>query len=143
MITVDRRGAGDSEGVAEDAFRGDKGRYDVQACVKALPDRGLSSLAVIGASNGTTSMIDYAVWAPGEGLPPVDALGFMTGGTYTENQTAMADVPEVPAVFTDSTEERAWSVQQQTLDPGTWRFLEYPDGAHGTRMFDAAGRGGR
>jgi hypothetical protein len=62
----------------------------------------------------------------------------MTGGTYTETNTSMTEVPTVPAVFTFSTEERAWSVDQQPLDPGTWSFLEYPDGDHGTRMFDAA-----
>jgi len=137
VIAVDRRGAGDSGGEATDAFEGDNGRYDVEACVAKLNENTLGALVVIGASNGTTSMIDYAVWAGGEGLPEVAAMGFMTGGTYTEHQTAMADVPKVPAIFTYSTEERDWSVAQQPLDPGTWSFREYPDGAHGTKMFEA------
>ena len=137
-IAIDRRGAGESGGTARDAYTGEYGRYDVEAAVKRLQDEGLASLAVIGASNGTTSMIDYSVWAAGEGLPEVAALGFMTGGTYTEAQTAMGDVPKVPAIFTYSTGERDWSVNQQPLDPGTWSFQEYAEGDHGTKMFSAA-----
>lgn len=138
VIRLDRRGAGDSEGVAEEAYLGEKGRYDVEAAVLRLEADGAGDLAIIGASNGTTSMLDYTVWAPGEGLPPPVALGFMTGGTYTENNTPMSSLPAIPAVFTYSTAERDWSVAQQGLDPGSWTFLEYPAGDHGTRMFDAA-----
>jgi len=138
VIAVDRRGAGDSNGVAEDAYTGEWGRYDVEACAERLRADGAGALAIIGASNGTTSMIDYAVWAPGEGLPEVAALGFMTGGSYTETQTTMESLPGVPSAFTYSTAEAAWSVDQQPLDPGSWSFLEYASGDHGTRMFDAA-----
>ncbi len=138
VIAIDRRGAGESGGTAADAYTGEYGRYDVEAAVKRLQGLGLGKLALIGASNGTTSMIDYAVWAEGEGLPAVTAMGFMTGGTYTESQTAMEDVPKVPAIFTYSTAERAWSVDQQPLDPGTWSFKEYAEGDHGTKMFAAA-----
>lgn len=138
VLRLDRRGAGDSGGVAEEAYLGEKGRWDVEAAAVRLRDEGAGDLAVLGASNGTTSMIDYAAWAPGEGLPEPVALGFLTGGPYTENNTPMTAVPPVPAVFTFSTAERDWSVAQQALDPGSWSFLEYPDGDHGTRMFDAA-----
>jgi hypothetical protein len=82
-------------------------------------------------------MVDYAVWARGEGAPVPVALGFLTGGAYTEAQTPMARLPAMPAVFTYSTAERAWSEAQRALDPGSWRFLEYPEGDHGTRMFTA------
>ena len=61
----------------------------------------------------------------------------MTGGTYTENNSPMASLPKVPAVFTYSTDERDWSEAQRALDPGSWSFHEYPDGAHGTGMFEA------
>jgi pimeloyl-ACP methyl ester carboxylesterase len=139
VLALDRRGAGESGGVPEDAFEGEAGRYDVEAAVLDLAGRGVGDLAVIGASNGTTSALDYATWAGGEGLPEPVALGFMTGGTYTENQTDMEAFAAfgAPAVFTFSTAERAWSVDQQALDPGSWSFLEYPDGAHGTQMFAA------
>jgi pimeloyl-ACP methyl ester carboxylesterase len=138
VLAVDRRGAGGSEGIAVEAYTGPNGKYDVEACVLHLQAEGAGALAIIGASNGTTSMLDYAAWAPGEGLPEAAALGFMTGGAYTETNTAMSEVPSIPAAFTYSTAERDWSVDQQPLDPGTWSFLEYPDGDHGTLMFDAA-----
>jgi pimeloyl-ACP methyl ester carboxylesterase len=137
VIVPDRRGAGDSGGVAEDAFEGPAGKYDVEACVKRLTADGAATIVILGASNGTTSMLDYAEWAPSEGLPAPIALGFLTGGTYTENNGSMAELPKVPAIFTYSTAERAWSEAQRPLDPGTWSFREYPDGAHGTKMFDA------
>ncbi len=138
IVVVDRRGAGDSGGNAVDAYTGEWGRYDVEASVGQLTADGASSIALIGASNGTTSALDYAVWAGGEGLPVPVALGFMTGGTYSEAQTAMEELPPIPSIFTYSTAEAAWSVDQQPLDPGSWCFEEYADGAHGTAMFDAA-----
>jgi len=138
VLVVDRRGAGNSGGVAIEAYEGPNGKYDVEACAKKLEADGYGPLAVIGASNGTTSMLDYAVWAGGEALPVPVALGYMTGGAYTEVQNDMASAPDVPAIFTYSTAEAAWSVDQQVHDPGNWVFEEYPLGDHGTRMFDAA-----
>ncbi len=133
MVCVpDRRGAGESGGVAEEAYTGEHGRYDVEACVKRLQADGLGKLGIVGASNGTTSMIDYAVWAGSQDLPEPVVLGFMTGGPYTENQTTMAEVQRFPAVFTFSTEEREWSAKQQG---GSWQQFEYPGGDHGTKMF--------
>jgi predicted alpha/beta-fold hydrolase len=137
LIAIDRRGSGDSGGTASEAYTGETGRYDVEAAVKRLQDAGLGKLGIIGASNGTTSMIDYTSWSAGEGLPVPVVHGFMTGGSYTEAQNAMSTVATVPSVFTYSTAEKAWSVDQQGLDPGSWLFEEYADGDHGTKMFDA------
>jgi len=131
---VDRRGAGDSEGVPREAYEGDKGRLDVAASFGWLGDMGHDPIVLIGASNGTTSVLDYVVEASPRSRPA--AVGFMTGGGYTENQTRLADLPPIPAVFTYSTAEAAWSEAQKEHDPGTWAFLEYPGGGHGTRMFD-------
>lgn len=141
VIVPDRRGAGDSGGEATDAYRGEGGRFDVEACVDAVMGAGASEVALLGASNGTTSALDYAAWSGGEGLQEPSAVGFMTGGTYTENQTPMSELPIIPAVFTYSTLERDWSESQRALDPlHNWTFLEYEDGAHGTGMFAAAPR---
>ncbi len=134
VIVPDRRGAGESKGKAEDAYKGDGGRADVEAVVKHLQRSGFTKLVVIGASNGTTSAIDYAAWAPNNDLPPVDVLGFMTGGGYTENQIKMATVKKIPAIFTFSTEEREWSVAQKAVN-ADWVFHEYDGGSHGTKMF--------
>lgn len=137
VIAPDRRGAGDSGGIAEEAYIGESGRYDVEAAVLHMAE-DYGPIAIIGASNGTTSMLDYAAWAPGEGLPEPVALGFMTGGAYTENQTAMGPwLGSTPCAFTYSTEERAWSEAQRAHDTGSWAFHEYADGDHGTRMFAA------
>ena len=140
VLAIDRRGAGDSGGEAADAYEGEWGRYDVEAAAARLSDDGYGELAVIGASNGTTSAIDYAVWAGGEGLPVPAVVGLMTGGTYTEAQTDMANFAalSIPTVLTFSTAERAWSASQEALNPGSWSFLEYGSGDHGTLMFSAA-----
>ncbi len=138
VVALDRRGAGDSGGSAQDASVGPNGKYDLEAAALLLRDAGAGPLGVIGASNGTTTLLDYAVWAPGEDLPPVAAAGFMTGGAYTENNNSFDGMPEIPSVFTYSTDERAWSVAQQVGAPASWVFHEYPDGDHGTVMFDAA-----
>ena len=134
VIVPDRRGSGDSKGTPEDAYKGEKGRYDVEAVVKHLKIAGFTKLVVIGASNGTTSALDYAAWAPANDLPPVDALGFMTGGGYTESQNSLDKVARIPAIFTFSTKERDWSVAQKAVN-GDWTYKEYKGGAHGTKMF--------
>lgn len=137
VIAIDRRGAGESGGVAQDAFDGPAGKFDVEVAVTALAQRGAGNVALIGASNGTTSALDYALWAGSEGLQEPVALGFMTGGAYTENQNDLTGLT-IPAVFTYSTAEAAWSVEQQAGAPASWSFLEYPSGDHGTHMFTAA-----
>ena len=135
VLAVDRRGAGESGGEGKDAYDGEAGRYDVEACVKYAADEGAGAVGLIGASNGTTSMIDYAAWSGGEGLPEAVALAYLSGGTYTENQTAMADVPQIPMFFGYPTSERSWPENQKGLDPGSWQFHEYDGSAHGTKLF--------
>jgi pimeloyl-ACP methyl ester carboxylesterase len=136
VMAVDRRGAGGSGGEAVDAYQGEAGKYDVEACVKKLVEDGYTQVAIIGASNGTTSMVDYAVWAEGEGLPVPLGLAYMSGGGYTETQNQMEDVPKVPMAFLYPPNEADWPEGQQSLDPGTWVWHSYADGQHGTRLFD-------
>jgi pimeloyl-ACP methyl ester carboxylesterase len=137
VCVPDRRGAGDSKGIAREAYEGDTGRYDVEACVKRLQQDGLGKLAVIGASNGTTTALDYTAWAKTEEeLPVPAALGFMTGGGYTENQTKLSEAKGIPAVFTFSTAEAKWSTASKGADP-QWVHREYAGGDHGTKMFEA------
>lgn len=138
ILNLDRRGAGGSGGVATEAYQGEKGRYDVEAAAKKIAADGYGKIAILGASNGTTSMIDYASWAASEGLPEPVGLGYLSGGAYTETQTAMADVPKVPAAFLYPPSEAAWPDAQKPLDPGSWSFTAYDQGAHGTRLFTTA-----
>jgi pimeloyl-ACP methyl ester carboxylesterase len=138
VIAFDRRGAGNSGGVATEAYQGEKGRYDVEAADAFLRNKGVERMVVIGASNGTTSALDFILWSlEEESLSTPEAVVFMTGGGYTENNTNLGDLALPAAMFTYSTAERDWSVGQQEHDPGSWLFKEYPNGDHGTKMFAA------
>jgi pimeloyl-ACP methyl ester carboxylesterase len=137
LLVIDRRGAGGSGGEVDDSYR-EAGRNDAEAGLVFLRDRGAADLALISASNGTTTALDYTVWAATDSaLPDPVAVAYLTGGTYTELQTSIESMPDIPVVFTYSTEEREWSVEQQALGRSSWVFHEYPDGAHGTKMFAA------
>ena len=144
VLNVDRRGAGASGGVARDAYTGAKAALDGKAAIAFLRGHACSfdaeRLAVVGASNGTTTALDYAVTA----AKPPRALVFLTGGAYTENQTKLADqhakLDVVPILFVYSTAENAWSKGFVPSAPPQWVFKEYANGAHGTGMFAAEPR---
>ena len=137
VIRLDRRGAGESGGEAVDAFEGPLGRNDVEAAVRYLTQAGMTELGVVGASNGSTSAIDYAAWAAGAGHPSVHALAMMSPGTYTENQTAVADLPELPVLVQYPATESDWPASIQASVPATWQFVEYEGSTHGTQLFEA------
>jgi pimeloyl-ACP methyl ester carboxylesterase len=148
ILNIDRRGAGGSGGVAEDAYFGEGGRLDVEAAVRfALdPARGCAvnpdALVLVGASNGTTSVYDYVV-AGDEDLPFPAAVAFLSPGQYTE-----AQFPLEP-----NQADRGWSLSFPILwlyptnepysnafvpdAPGAWSFVERGN-QHGTRMFNGA-----
>ncbi|MEQ8457838.1 MAG: CocE/NonD family hydrolase [Sandaracinaceae bacterium] len=143
VLNVDRRGAGGSEGDPVEAYEGPAGRLDVLAAVQWLVDDPCVPdvpYALVGASNGTTSVLDFTV-DPGAVSGP-SAIAFLTGGGYTENQNAIADhrdaLDPLPLLFLYSTEERAWSAAFEADGSASWRFEEVADGAHGTNMFGAA-----
>jgi len=137
LVVMDRRGAGESEGEAQEAFEGEKGRYDVEAAALFLEEAGAGDLVLIAASNGTTSLLDYTLWAPAEGLPEPVSSVLLTGGSYTENQNEFGSFPDIPALLSYSSEEAEWSESQQEHNPDSWLFEEYPDAGHGTHMFDS------
>jgi len=138
VIVPDRRGAGDSEGDPTDAFESDAGRYDVEVAVAWLRDAGAGDIGVIGASNGTTSLVDYAAWAPDAGLSQPVVLGFLSAGTYTENQTSLSEVAALgtPALFYYPPAEADWNEAALASAPGNWKFQEVSSGGHGTAMLD-------
>jgi dienelactone hydrolase len=142
VLSIDRRGAGDSQGVAKEAYTGPNGVLDVQAALSWLAantDADLSSWGCVGASNGTTSCLDYTAHAgKAEAITGPSALVFMTGGKYTETQTALAGsaATSVPVLFTFNGKEEEWSVGQKAVEhSGDWRFQAYEPGGHGTRVF--------
>lgn len=143
VLNVDRRGAGESEGVAEDAYLGPGALRDMEAAVRLLTDGDLgcavdpARLVLVGASNGTTATMDYVV-AHDAALPAPAAVVWMSPGTYTENQNAIADhratLDPLPMLWLYPTTE-PWS--QDFLDgaSASWTLTERGD-QHGTKMFD-------
>jgi pimeloyl-ACP methyl ester carboxylesterase len=142
VLAVDRRGAGESEGDAADAA-GPAGWLDAKAAYDFLGASACgidtTRIAWIGASNGTTTALDFAIAASGDAaLDDVAALVFLTGGLYTENQNAISDnvyyLGGVPILFVYQPSESDWSLQFQGGAPESWEFLEVT-GGHGTEIF--------
>jgi pimeloyl-ACP methyl ester carboxylesterase len=145
VLNVDRRGAGGSDGVAEEAYTGVGGQLDVTAAVDFATTHpcapNMDRLVLIGASNGTTAALDYTVTAAAASKPKPAAMVFLTGGGYTENQHNIAGQTDslntLPLLFVFSTAERDWSTAFDTVTaPTSWLFMEYLNGDHGTRLFD-------
>lgn len=146
VLNVDRRGAGKSAGEATDAYTGPKGKLDAKAAVVFLtghacpPDS--ERLVLIGASNGSTTALDFTVYADSEAsLELPRALVFLTGGTYTEAQNKIADhrtlLDQLPILFVYSDSEAQWSESFEKAKAASWEFKKYIGGDHGTRMFAA------
>lgn len=135
VIAPDRRGAGDSGGVAEDAYESVKGSYDIEACVTHLQTAGFSELFIVAASNGTTSAWDYMGAADTEGWPQVRGSVLLSVVGSTTNNTALDGIPELPIHFAYPAFEADNNTRFIDADPGTWTFQEYDPGEHGTKMF--------
>jgi hypothetical protein len=142
VLNVDRRGVGTGDDdLKQSAYLGPNGALDAKAAYDFLLARPCAidpaRVTLVGASNGTTTALDFTVVSE----KPA-ALVFLTGGTYTESQYAIADhralLDRIPILFVYSDDEAAWSEQQQTIPPNsTWTFQSYAGGDHGTRMFRA------
>lgn len=144
VLNVDRRGAGGSEGVATDAYLGPNGSLDAKGAIEfllALPSSpDPLRTAVVGASNGTTTLLDFTVFSQVARIVETPAaVVLLSGGTYTENQNTIADtmLSEVPAFFAYPSSERAWNEALQPGAPAVWSFREFSPGAHGTNLFGA------
>lgn len=142
VLNVDRRGAGGSEGVAQESYEGPGGLLDVEAAMRFITNPELpcpvdpSKIAIVGASNGTTSVLDYAV-GHDAGLPEPAAMVWMSPGSYTENQnripSSRAVLDQLPLMWLYPSSETYASTFIDDASPA-WRFVERGD-AHGTRMF--------
>lgn len=143
VLNVDRRGAGGSDGVAMEAYTGPNGVLDAKAAVAYLLGQSVDAgrVAIVGASNGTTTLLDYVALAGTDGAvtPPAAAV-LLSGGGYTENQTAVAvsGLDAIPTLFAYPVAEAAWNDTQGAMAHDLWSFREYDPGSHGTRLFDSA-----
>lgn len=143
VLNLDRRGAGDSEGEPDDAFVGEGGLFDVEAAMRFLTDDELpcpvaaDRIAMVSASNGTTSSLDYFA-GHDPALPAPRAMVWLSPGEYTENQTALVDVEQalraLPMLWLYPTTE-PWAEAWAADAPPTWTLIQRGE-AHGTHMFD-------
>ena len=146
VLNVDRRGAGTSGGVAQEAYFGPNGKWDVLAAYRFLVDHACAidptAIGLVGASNGTTSVLDFTVWSATQAdIASPAALVWLTPDRYTEAQNAVAAnrpvLDTLPILFVFSSAEGAWSTALVAGEGDRWMFHEYVDGAHGTLMFQA------
>jgi len=143
VLNLDRRGAGESGGVAQDAYQGPGGRLDLVAAIDWLTSDATgctvdaTALMLVGASNGTTSVLDYTV-DPIDGAAPA-RIAWLSPGAYTEAQNAIADhgdtLQTLPIlwVYPDS---EPYSDAFVDDAPTAWEFVRIEDGRHGTQNFD-------
>ena len=143
ILNVDRRGAGASGGVAVDAYEGAGGRLDVEAAVRFVTEDEACAVdparvGLVGASNGTTSVMDYTVGHDAV-LPDVAGIAWLSPGAYTENQNtvsdhrAQLDALPVLIVYPDS---EPWSDQFAGNMAESWTLVRIAGGDHGTLNFD-------
>ena len=137
VLALDRRGAGDSGGNAVDAYTGPSGVLDAFAAADFLATKEARSLVVIGASNGTTTTMDYAVEAAATGRLAPRALVWMSPGTYTESQHKLAELSMSNVLECYPTSEARWSEKAAEKAPAgsTWTLREYDPGTHGSGLF--------
>lgn len=138
VLALDRRGAGESEGVAEDAYTGDLGVNDARAAVEFGSTRTSGDVSIVGASNGTTTALDYAVTAADAGYPAPASMVFWSPGSYTETNHRMGELELARLMLVYPSSEADWPESKRTLDPGTWTWDEYAGTRHGTTAFGTA-----
>ncbi len=97
----------------------------------------MAKIALVGASNGTTSVLDYTL-AHDSGLPDPVAVTWMSPGAYTEAQHPIADhrdtLDGVPIQWLYPDNE-PYSEAFINGAPADWEFTERGS-VHGTQMFD-------
>lgn len=142
VLNVDRRGAGGSEGDPVDAYEGPSGVLDAKGAFEWLLAQELAPdatrMGVVGASNGTTTLLDFTVFAE-DARTVEDPRGvvLLSGGAYTTNQNELS-LALANALFVYPAAEAEWNEMIAASAPSTWRFEEIDPGGHGTALFTAA-----
>lgn len=148
VLNLDRRGAGGSRGQPKEAYRGPKGKLDAKAAYEYLSAHACpvdtGRIVYVGASNGTTTALDFAVHAAAEDTIQVPrGLVFLTGGSYTEAQSKFAKhravLDTMPILFVYSAAESRWSASKKKNGAPKWEFVEVEGlsraSGHGTKVF--------
>lgn len=142
VLNVDRRGAGGSGGDATAAYEGPAGKEDALAAVAWLGRSACAfdagEVVLVGASNGTTTALDYAV---ASSVPPA-GLVFLSPGGYTENQNAVAEhgdlLSGLPVFLGYPDSERRWPESVRDVGGQAWVLQQYDGGSHGSRLFTSS-----
>jgi len=141
VLNVDRR-------KTQDAYQGPQGKLDAKAAYDFLAAHACpideQRLVFIGASNGSATALDFTVHAGAKAALQTPAgLVFLTGGSYTEAQNAIAQqralLDTIPILFVYSSVEAAWSAGFKAGKAAGWQFIEYSgvtqSTGHGTYIF--------
>ncbi len=144
VINVDRRGAGESAGVAQDAYTGPKGKLDVEAAIEYIlsDDRKCAvdsaKIMIVGASNGTTSVLDYTAGRSTTTLPNPKAIAWLSPGPYTESQYKIDEnktlLEALPVLIIHPASE-TWANAYESYS-ANWKVVTLENGVHGTGNFD-------
>lgn len=143
VFNIDRRGAGASKGKAQDAYQGPSGALDLEKAFAYLADTtqhncavNLKNVTLMGASNGTTSALDYTVK---NGVQRPASLIWLSPGAYTENQNKIQDnlnILNALPVLTIHPASEPWIKQNTPAGATQWKVVELANGKHGTNNFD-------
>ena len=136
VLNIDRRGAGESEGNAQDAYQGSLGRLDVEAGVSFLIDSKRAcatapdKILLVGASNGTTSVMDYTTNRSNTELPTPAAIAWLSPGGYTESQNTIQShqqtLAAIPVLIVHPDNE-PWAVQHENFSTN-WEIVSLENG---------------
>ncbi len=144
VLNINRRGAPGSGGSATEAYQGPNGVEDAIAGYAFVQNHecamSVDNLAIVGASNGSTTALDFTVKAAADGqLSQPRAMVFLSGGMYTENQNKIADnqalLANHPVLLAYPPAEAAWNTTVLGLGISGWQGMEVSPGGHGTHMF--------
>lgn len=143
VLNVDRRGAGGSTGNPEDAASGARGVNDAIAARRYVLSRACAPNAAeirwVGASNGSTTVLDFVVESATEDIAPPHSIVWMSPGAYTENQHSVASarfaLETTPMLWVYPEAERDFPELYRASAPSAWLFLEESGAAHGTDLF--------
>ena len=139
VLSIDRRGGGESSGDATESWRGPRGGNDLLGALRFAatvdPPVDLKRWACLGAGHGSTACLDQAAASAAEGLPPPAAMVWFSPGPDTSNHLSPDQPVAVPLLVVWGEGDR-WgrAALAQRLGPAV-RWLDVPQGGYGLRIF--------
>ena len=86
--------------------------------VLGAQEEGFGAFILIGASNGTTSVLDYAALSATEAWPAPDGFVMLSAVGSTTNNHEISDMPALPAWFGFPSSEADNNASWQDANPG-------------------------